>query len=130
MAHPDLVFACFPRRRARANSPKELHAVEVETLEGFSIKSIYQAHAQGHGADFTWVFTFAGAIEKGDKFDRILWAAEQTGVGLVKFDKPGASTTYRKLLTARRLAANSKERLEFVTRVIGDADDSELITGS
>jgi hypothetical protein len=127
--HPDLVLACYPRRRPSRDSVKDLHAFEVETADGFSIKSIYQAHAQAHGADFAWVFTFSGGVDKGDRHERIQWAARETGVGLVEFDRPGASGTYRKLLTPRRLEASANERLAFVTRVLGHADDSDLMAG-
>jgi hypothetical protein len=108
---------------------KDLHAFEIETADGFTIKSIYQAHAQAYGADFAWVLTFAGGVDKGDHHERIQRAALVTGVGLVEFDRPGASGTYRKLFTPRRLKASAKERLAFVTRVLGHADDSELMAG-
>lgn len=125
--HPDLVFAAYPRRRASRTDPKFLHAVEIETTSGFNIKSIYQAHAQARGADFAWVFTFSDAIDEGDRYDRISWAAQQLGVGLVQFDSPAAYTTYQVLFWADRIDSTPEDRLNFVTRVINEPQDSPLL---
>lgn len=51
---PDLVMACHPGRKSRPDVPKLLHTFEVETASGFGIESVYQAHAHGRGADFSW----------------------------------------------------------------------------
>jgi len=125
--HPDLVGAWFPRRRETRSSPKLLHAIEVETRGGFNIASIYQAHAQGRGADFAWVFTFASEVDDDDRFERIEWAARTIGVGLVQFGKPGASSTYRTLIGARRLERNADWRRTFLARVLDEPPDSPLL---
>jgi hypothetical protein len=127
--HPDIVMAAFPGRRANPTDPKFLHAIEVETHDGFDIRSIYQAHAQAQGADFAWVFTFGNAIDEGDRYDRIHWAAEEIGVGLVEFERPGASTTYKTIIKARRLNPDPIRRSAFVNRVLGEPDDSPLLMG-
>jgi hypothetical protein len=126
--HPDLVFAAYPRRRKTRNDPKFLHAVEIETVQGFTIKSVYQAHAQARGADYAWVFTFSDAIDKSDKFDRISWAAQQLGVGIVQFDKSSASGTYQMLFEARQIESTVEDRLNFVTRVMNQPEHSPFIS--
>jgi len=128
--HPDIVMIAFPGRRSKPTELKSLHAIEVETHDGFDIRSIYQAHAQAQGADFAWVFTFANAIDKGDRYDRIHWAAKDIGVGLVEFERPGASTTYKTIINAKRLAHDPVRRSAFVNRVLGEADDSPLLQGT
>ena len=128
--HPDLVLACFPRRKAHRTDSKELHAFEIEARRGFGIQSIYQAHAQARGADYAWVFTFAAAVDSDDHYERIVWAATETRVGLVEFERSGASTTYRTLLKAGKLGSSRQDRLLFVTRVLGEAEDSALLQGA
>lgn len=125
--HPDLVFAAYPRRRKTRTDPKQLHALEIETVNGFGIKSIYQAHAQARGADYAWVFTFSDAIDQGDRYERIAWAAQQLGVGLVQFDSSAAYTTYKVLFYAEPLHPSDEERLNFVTRVMNESEDSPLL---
>jgi hypothetical protein len=127
--HPDIVMLAFPGRRANRTDPKFLHAIEVETHDGFDIRSIYQAHAQAQGADFAWVFTFANAIDKGDRYDRIHWAAQEIGVGLVEFERPGSSTTYKTIIKAERLEPDPVRRSAFINRVLGESDDSPLLNG-
>jgi hypothetical protein len=127
--HPDLVLACFPRRRPTRDSLKDLHAFEVETRGGFTIKSMYQAYEQAQGADYAWVFAFAGVIDKADMAGRVERVAKDTGVGVVEFDRPGASATYRKRFQAVRLDSDLTQRLGFVTRVLGRAGAPELMGG-
>ena len=119
--HPDLVIAADPRRRDSLREPRRLHAVEVETASGFDLRSIYQAHAQGRGADYSWVF---GSLDPGvpdDHWDRMLWTAQELGVGLVLFEKPGAFTTWDTILTAERKAVTAKERESFIEVAIGES---------
>jgi len=93
-SHPDLVLSALPPRRRHRDDPPDLHSIEVETYSGFDIKSVYQAHAQGRGADYRWVF-FATAPKVNPPLDRIQWAAAELNIGLVQFDRAGASTTYK-----------------------------------
>ena len=128
--HPDLVGAWFPRRRPTRSSPKLLHAIEVEARGGFNISSVYQAHAQARGADYAWVFTFASEIDDDDRFERIQWAARTIGVGIVQFERPGASSTYRTIIPADRLEHDYEWRLAFVNRVLDQSEDSPLMESS
>ena len=50
--NPDLVVAV--RRREGSDPREHFHAIEVEQANGFDIRSVYQAHEQGRGADFAW----------------------------------------------------------------------------
>ena len=97
---PGLLDHCLaPQARVQLNSRRRLHAIEVETTEGFDLRSVYQAHAQGRDAHYSWVFgNKAPGVEKSD-WSRVLWTAEELGVGLVTFTKPhayGTWTTHRK----------------------------------
>ena len=72
----------------------------METAEGFTIKSIYQAHAQGRGANYCWVIgAFTPGITDHER-DRVLWTAKELGVGVVEFERPGAYGTWRTHLHA------------------------------
>jgi hypothetical protein len=86
--------------------------MEVEVNTGFDIKSIYQAHAQGRGANFSWVF-FASSESSSPNFERIEWAADELDVGLVEFKRSGASGTYRTRLEARRREVTDLDRAIF-----------------
>ena len=89
---PDLVMACFPARRESPEEGKRLHAIEVETAGGFDIRSVYQAHAQGHGADYSWVmFKESAPHPDWRRIDRL---ASELGIGLVSFVRSHASTTW------------------------------------
>jgi hypothetical protein len=92
--HPDLVMSALPARRRNRDDPPHLHSIEVEVNTGFDIRSVYQAHAQGRGANFSWVF-FASSEASSPNFERIEWAAEELQIGLVEFTKSGSSSTYR-----------------------------------
>lgn len=89
---PDLVISAYPRRRSTADEPHRLHAVEVEQQNGFDIKSVYQAHAQGRDADYTWVF--ASLPEPHDDLDRIIDTAVELNVGLVTFERAQSFKTW------------------------------------
>ena len=43
--HPDLVVAADPPRRTSQNEPRRLHALEVETADGFDIRSVTNSEA-------------------------------------------------------------------------------------
>jgi hypothetical protein len=120
--HPDLVVAADPPRRKSQTEPRRLHAIEVETAAGFDLKSVYQAHAQGRDADYSWVFgNKAPGVAKPD-WDRVLWTAEELGVGLVTFAKPHAFGTWTTHLTAVHKEPTVAERNLFLGRVMSKAD--------
>jgi hypothetical protein len=110
--HPDLVMAALPVRRRNRSDPPHLHSIEVEVNTGFDIKSVYQAHAQGRGANFSWVF-FASSEASSPNFERIEWAADVLEIGLVEFKKAGASSTYRVRREAGRREVTHEDRAFF-----------------
>lgn len=120
--YPDLLVLADPRRRLSPDDPLETHAIEVERRSGFSIQSVYQAHEQGRGANYSWVM-FAASETDADDWDgvrarlpsgrnpvvtgralneRILRAAIERGVGLVLMRTPHARSTWRELLPPKR----------------------------
>jgi len=119
--HPDLVIAADPARRDSPDEPRRLHAVEVETKSGFDIRSVYQAHAQGRGADYTWVFGDKSPGVPELDWDRIMWTAAELGVGLVTFTKSGAYGTWTHHLDAERKRPTAEEREGFIKLTVGPA---------
>lgn len=116
--HPDLVVAADPARRKSQDEPRRLHAIEVETAAGFDLRSIYQAHAQGRDADYSWVFgSKAPGVESSD-WDRVLWTAKQLGVGLVTFAKPHAFGTWTTHQKAEHKEPALDERELFLDRTM------------
>ena len=116
--HPDLVVAADPARRKSQDEPRRLYAIEVETEAGFDLKSVYQAHAQGRDADYSWVFgRKSPGVEKSD-WDRVLWTAQQLGVGLVTFIKPHAFGTWTTHHTADHKGPTLDERELFLERTM------------
>jgi hypothetical protein len=107
--HPDLVMSALPARRRNRDDPPFLHSIEVEVNTGFDIKSVYQAHAQGRGANYSWVF-FASSEGASPNFERIEWAATELQIGLVEFKRSGASSTYRVRLEAERREVTTEDR--------------------
>ncbi len=80
-SHPDLVMAANPARRSSATEPRRIHAIEVETEDGFDLRSVYQAHAQGRGANYSWVFgSKQPGVEKNDWL-RVVWTAKELALG-------------------------------------------------
>jgi hypothetical protein len=55
-SHPDLAMSALPKKRKSVTDPPDLYSIEVEVYTGFDIRSVYQAHAQGLGANQSWVF--------------------------------------------------------------------------
>jgi hypothetical protein len=55
-SHPDLAMSVLPKRRNSKTDPPALYSIEVEVYTGFDIRSVFQAHAQGLGANQSWVF--------------------------------------------------------------------------
>ena len=110
--HPDLVMSALPARRRNRDDPPRLHSIEVEVNTGFDIKSVYQAHAQGRGANFSWVF-FASSTSSSPNFERIDWAAKELEIGLVEFTKSGSYGTYRVRREAEPREVSEKDRAIF-----------------
>ena len=126
-SRPDLVIAAHPLRKASRNARKSLHAIEIEQAGGFKIQSVYQAHSQARGADFAWVLAPASALTKSRDRDRIVWAAEKLGIGLITFDRASNRSTYRRKIKATRLGPDSNDHTTFVTTVLGTTDDDERL---
>jgi hypothetical protein len=117
--HPDLVIAADPARRDSQDEPRRLHAVEVEAKSGFDLRSVYQAHAQGRGADYTWVFGDKSPGVDDKDWKRIVWTAKELGVGLVTFTKPGAYGAWTHHLDAERKYPTAGEREDFIELTLG-----------
>lgn len=116
--HPDLVMAAYPRRRSSASEPRRLHAIEVETEDGFDLKSVYQAHAQGRGANYSWVFgNKQPGVSKSD-WDRVLWTADELGVGLVTFEKPHLMSTWTVHFEPTHRETEPDERKAFLEQTV------------
>jgi hypothetical protein len=122
--HPDLVIAADPARRRSTDEPRRLHAIEVETNAGFDLRSVYQAHAQGRGAEYSWVFgnTLPGVAH--NDWERVMWTAASLGVGIVTFDRPGSFGTWRTHRHAEQQEPVAEQRQAFVERALGDVGRS------
>lgn len=120
--HPDLVMAAYPRRRSSADEPRRLHAIEVETADGFDLKSVYQAHAQGRGANYSWVFgSKRPGVSKGD-WARVLWTANELKVGLVTFEKPHLMSTWTKHFDPVFRETTLEDRADFLKQTVSAAN--------
>jgi hypothetical protein len=68
----------------------------VEPHEGCDIRSVYQAHAQGTGADFSWVLFDRGTRtqwpHETDK--RLIETANELGIGLISLTKPSVESMW------------------------------------
>lgn len=115
--HPDLVMLANPRRRRSASDPRDIYSLEVETAGGFDIKSVYQAHAAGRGATYSWV-VFSRTDKNASQWERIDWAARQLGIGMIEFGKPGSFTTWKVLLEADRRTGDPEDRENFINTVL------------
>lgn len=106
---PDLVLCCHPKVGAQLGATV-LHTIEVETSAGFSIESVYQAHAQGRGADYSWVLfsqRSPGLITHDEQ--RITWAATELGIGLISFSNPNSVNTWTVIRKAARRGRTTAE---------------------
>lgn len=114
---PDLVLQ-EQRRRARADDPLNLvfHTFEIERSGAFDLASVYQAHAQGRGADFSWV-AFHELGRLADRA-RIMTTASELGVGVVAFTSPNNLETWRTTIEATRRYPTADERALFHSRVM------------
>ncbi len=119
-ANPDLVVFAHPRRKVRADAPREIHCFEIEQQNGFGIQSVYQAYEQARGAEYAWVFAHSDGIPA-----RIRIAAEELGVGVVTFSNPNAASLYdrpsrkdrsHKAILAKRREVKATARAEFLGR--------------
>jgi hypothetical protein len=118
--HPDLVIAADPARRDSREEPRRLHAVEVEAKAGFDLRSIYQAHAQGRGAEYSWVFGDKTPGVDDKEWKRIVWTAEELGVGLVTFTKASSFETWAPIwVRPKRRNPTADEREEFIKVALG-----------
>ena len=113
-SHPDLAMIALPKRRHSVDDPPDLYSIEVEVYTGFDIRSVYQAHAQGLGANESWVF-FATSSEATPHMERIERAARTLGIGLVQFGRSGTWGTYETLIEAeRRKKVDPEDRKTFL----------------
>jgi hypothetical protein len=112
---PDMVLECFTKSAGSPEPTAVLHTFEVEPEAGFSIQSVYQAHAQGRGADYSWVLFDRGGQsdaplpELGN--ERINWAAIELGIGLISFSKPSVFSTW-KLIRKPKQREHTKVQVE------------------
>ena len=85
-----------------------LHSFEVEPETGFSVKSVYQSHAEGIGADYSWVIFGRGgrsdSLHQSADGDRIEWVAQQLGIGLISYFRPTVRSTWKVLRKPKRRA--------------------------
>lgn len=116
--HPDLVIAADPARRQSADEPRRLHAIEVKTASGFDLRSVYQAHAQGRGANYAWAFGSKAPGVNPVEWERVVWTAGRLGVGLVTFERPHSYGTWKTLLEAARQRPSAMEREEFIGQTL------------
>ena len=117
--HPDLVIVADPRKRDPGERQRRLTAIEVETKAGFDLKSVYQAHAQGFGANHTWVIGRHHPDEGVAHWRRVERTARELNVGLVTFDRPGVTSTWVIWHVAPRLRPTAEEREEFLETALG-----------
>ena len=103
-------------------------AFEIEAFGRFDVASVHQAHAQGRGADFSWVAFVRPESNEVDSpiprrakrsvtaeetWNHIVWTARDLGVGLISFTNPGSSGTWRVHEEAR---ANSRPNRDLLIR--------------
>lgn len=125
--HPDLVMTCNPLRRSNPLAPMEIHAFEVETVAAFGIDSMYQAHSQGRGADFSWVVTRRDATYKPGLEDRLPWIHREIGVGLITYDGISAPSSFKVVSFAIQQRPDRLERLAFLNNVLRENEESPLL---
>jgi hypothetical protein len=111
--YPDLVF--HSRRRAGASPAEYTHSVEVEHVDGFDVRSIYQAHEQGRGADMAWVMFHNP--RRGIIPARVIGLAEELGVGIVGMPRPTQPTRWLRHLGARPRRPLPELRADFDARI-------------
>lgn len=119
-SRPDCVLVSYPARRSSLNQPPHLSTFEIERRKGFSIQSIYEAHSQGWGADYSWVIFVRSKTSDRNRptqdWDRVLWAARICGIGLISCTNPGNHRTWREHLSAQK--RKERRRTEFIEQAI------------
>lgn len=122
--HPDVVLREQRRRRTAGDPPNiVVHTFEIEHAGAFDIGSVYQAHAQGRGADYSWVaFHDIGRLAGRDagaqrERARVVATATELGIGLVAFKKPNNLETWT-TIDAMRRRPTPEERALFEDRVM------------
>lgn len=117
---PDLVLRCRGRGAAHG-TPKVLHTLEIEAASGFSIRSIYQAHAQGWGADYSWVLfkcrSGTEPLQGTPDGARMLDVARTLGVGLVSFENENSVNTWSLQRKADRRSDSRTARRQFANLI-------------
>jgi hypothetical protein len=104
--NPDLVVAV--RRREGSDPREHFHAIEIEQANGFDIRSVYQAHEQGRGADFAWVYYAAGTRSSADS--RSVRAAKELGVGIVRMPQMTVPSKWDVEVKAKQQTVTSEGR--------------------
>ena len=110
---PDIVMQVT---RPSATEPMMV-TFEVEQQHGFDIRSIYQAHAQGIGADASWVLFDRGGrndADLGTDGARIVDIARLLGIGLISFSKPSVHSTWKVIRPAVARPSTKAERAALV----------------
>lgn len=116
-------FLPIPSAVPQPTTGSEIHAVEVEHVGGFSIKSVYQAFEQGRGANYSWVMFLAsdedaaewkahvgpnrpevplGSSSSLAAKQRVIWVATERGVGLVVMRDADARTSWHEIVAPQR----------------------------
>lgn len=108
--HPDLVLRALPRRRRSQTDAPDLHSFEVERPGAGKLVSVFQSFVQGRGANFSWVVIARQDLARSEQYERILWAADQVGIGVLSYGKPGSFTTWRTERPAPRRDPGPSER--------------------
>ena len=124
--HPDIVLLAHPARRKSQNEKRRTHAIEVETRDGFDLRSVYQAHAQGQGADYSWVFGSKSPRVVPKDWDRVMETAAELGIGLVTFVRAGTYGTWTHHLDAEHRIPSPMARENFLSRTLGNELRKEL----
>lgn len=116
---PDLVAQCHPRAADGSELAPVIHTFEVEKAGAFTIQSVYQAHAQGIGADFSWVIYGRGRVGAGEFLHpdgrRITRVAKELGIGLISFSSGNQLDSWDVAVKPRRRQNSSPERMTFVS---------------
>ncbi|MFZ4434424.1 MAG: hypothetical protein ACOYOQ_14625 [Microthrixaceae bacterium] len=107
-----------------------LHTFEVEPEDGFDIRSAYQAHAHGWGADFSWVIFDRGG--RSDRWDpsseansRTVEVARLLGIGLVSFHKPSVESSWNMEINPQRRDTEARRNRHAKAR--WDSDRQRLL---
>lgn len=124
-SRPDCVLAWYPARRCRLDEPPTLSSYEIEAPGKFDIRSVYEAHAHGFGAGFSWVVFFRPtATSEADlphpDWGRITAVAKTCGIGLLSVTNSGNAATWWIEREADRRSDGDREA--FVRRALPASD--------